>query len=275
VGVQVSIRGPVVRATVKTRESVTQLSPERLAAFRAAMTQFIARSDNRGYQFFAGWHGVPDQICKHHVPLFLPWHRGYLYHFELALQDIDPDVTLPWWNWMDESAIPDAYAAEQVDGSDNVLFSAPVLPMFPGRQDWWPAVTHREVWDSSRPGPGPVPPPLSPNLGWLMEPTSYDEFNQRCWRLHDNIHGWVGGEMGDPDWAAFDPLFWAHHTMVDRLWRIWQEDHQGADPSADLIDTAMTFGRTPSFTVREVLDVKRLGYEYAGQTASVSAEGAG
>ena len=37
------------------------------------------------------------QVC----PLFLPWHRAYLYFFELALQDQDPAhaVTLPWWDW--------------------------------------------------------------------------------------------------------------------------------------------------------------------------------
>lgn len=28
--------------------------------------------------------------------------------------------------------------------------------------------------------------------------------------------------MSDPAWAAYDPLFWAHHCMVDRAWRIWQ-----------------------------------------------------
>jgi hypothetical protein len=49
--------------------------------------------------------------------------------------------------------------------------------------------------------------------------------------------------------------------MVDRLWRIWQFNRAGADPPSDVIDTPLTFGRAPSFTVREVLDVKQLGYE--------------
>ena len=31
----------------------------------------------------------------------------------------------------------------------------------------------------------------------------------------------------------------------------------------------MTFAREPSLRVRDVLDVKSLGYEYAAQTASV------
>jgi tyrosinase len=281
VATQVLTAGPAQTATIKTRESVSQLSGERLDAFRAAMQEFLARPDNRGYQFFAGWHGVPDGICQHHNPLFLPWHRGYLYHFELALQDIDSEVTLPWWNWFDEAGLPGAFAPRRVGGRSNVLYSAPIKPMTERRDPSWPRRTHREVFSGT--GPGPWPPPLRTIIQgsksidawqWLMSATSYDEFSARCWRLHDNIHVWVGGEMSDPNWAAFDPLFWVHHSMVDRLWRIWQHDHPGATPGAEIIDLPMTFNRAPSFTPRQVLDVKQLGYDYAGQRASTpSAQG--
>jgi tyrosinase len=32
--------------------------------------------------------------------------------------------------------------------------------------------------------------------------------------VHNSIHGYVGngGHMGDPSIAAFDPIFWLHHT---------------------------------------------------------------
>jgi len=279
--IQVARRGPQTRATLKLRESVSRLSAEQLAAFRAAIGGLLERSDNRGYQYFAGWHGVPDGICQHHNTLFLPWHRGYLYHFELALQDIDPDVTLPWWNWIVEPGIPAAYDDVEVDGQPNVLHSMPVSPIGVARQDSFPATTHRDPRDASLTGPGPQAPPLREvrlrdrtvdALQWLMSATTHGEFTQRCWRLHDNVHVWVGGEMGDANWAAFDPLFWAHHTMVDRLWRIWQHDHPGAVPEADVIDQPMTFLKPPSFTVREVLDVAALGYDYAGQ-ASASVPG--
>ena len=103
-------------------------------------------------------------------------------------------------------------------------------------------------------------------MQWNASP--YTEFKQRCWRLHDNIHDWVGGEMTDPNWAAFDPIFWAHHSMVDRLWRIWQHTHPSAVPPQQLLEHPLTFGRAPSLRVRDVLDVKQLGYDYAAQPAS-------
>ncbi len=77
---------------------------------------------------------------------------------------------------------------------------------------------------------------------------------------------WVMGTMSDPDWAAYDPIFWAHHTMVDRAWALWQIAHPGATPPSNLLDTKL---EPKGMTVRETLDINQLGYDYAGTTAHV------
>ena len=99
-------QSPPAAAALRLRKNASLLSAEELDRFRTAMDKFMRRQDNEGYSFFAGWHGIPLGICKHHEPLFLPWHRGYLLHFELALQRFDPEVTLPWWDWLNEAEIP-------------------------------------------------------------------------------------------------------------------------------------------------------------------------
>jgi tyrosinase len=275
VGVQVATQPRAEIATLKVRESVSRLSDDALARLRAAFTALMARPDNGGYQFFASWHGVSLGICEHHNALFLPWHRGYLYHLELALQDVDPEVTLPWWDWMDEAGVPAAYDGDVLAGSE-------IKPFGVERQAEWPERTVREIAPPGAGGPGPLPPPLRTSViggqevdlyAWMMDSPSYSEFSQRNWRLHDNIHVWLGGTMSDPNWAAFDPLFWAHHTMVDRLWRIWQHNHSGALPPEEILDQPMTYARAPALTAREVLDVKQLGYEYAGHTDAVDGPG--
>jgi tyrosinase len=83
--------------------------------------------------------------------------------------------------------------------------------------------------------------------------------------LHNRVHGWVGGHMGIIPFAAFDPVFWAHHTMIDRIWRLWQLRHPGATPPVSILDEAL-----PPFrmTVRQTLSVTALGYDYAFSTAS-------
>src|SRR5439155_5502829 len=127
-------------------------------------------------------HGVPLGICQHHNELFLPWHRGYLYHFELALQDVDSEVTLPWWNWMDEEGIPPAFDAAEAGGRPNVLQSAAIEPLGVPHQDGWPDRTYR---DTQTQDPGPLPPPLRKAViggeevdlyKWMMAPSSYIEF---------------------------------------------------------------------------------------------------
>ena len=49
-----------------------------------------------GYGNSAWWGGY----CHHGNVLFLTWHRAYILYFEDALQEIDKDVTLPYWNQM-------------------------------------------------------------------------------------------------------------------------------------------------------------------------------
>jgi tyrosinase len=273
---QVAARARRKLSTVKVRQSITQMSPTEVGRFRKAIAKMLERDDNRGYQFFAGWHGVPLAICEHHNPLFLPWHRGYLYHFELALQEIDRRVTLPWWNWMDEAGVPPAYDDKRAEGKANVLASAPIKPMGIPKRPSWPTKTRRDP-GGHRPGePAGTPPPLRNFYAWIMDATSYDEFWGRCARLHDNIHVWIGGnggQMRDPNWAAFDPIFWAHHAMVDRLWRIWQHSANGEDPDQALQETSMTFAKGPALRVRDVLNVKQLGYEYAAQSSTVDGPG--
>ncbi len=67
--------------------SVERLTPEQLARFRAAWAASYAIDDNRGYSHFAGLHGLPlPTECTHNDTLWLPWHRAYLYFFEMSLQ---------------------------------------------------------------------------------------------------------------------------------------------------------------------------------------------
>jgi len=248
--------GPPARGTLSLRKSVDKLSDAELANLRQAFAGAMALDDDRGFSYFAGWHGEPFNWCEHHTSLFLPWHRQYLYYFELALQAIVPGVTLPWWDWTVSDSIPAAYGVDS-RAPDNPLLVSQVRIYRSGQSEPAPPRT---------PGQNPGVPPLPYQDDWnqAMAATSFAEFQTAIEQVHDNVHVWVGGIMQDIQSAAYDPLFFAHHAMIDRSWRLWQTQNPGATPAATLLDNGL---RPNGMTVRQTLDVTQLGYEYAGTAA--------
>jgi hypothetical protein len=116
---------------VRHRLNIDALTPAQLAAFRAAIAASMKITDERGYNYQAGIHGLPlPSSCDiaHGQPIFLPWHRAYLYFFELTLRPGGADVTLLWWDWTTDRKIPKAYAQARAQGKKNPLHSAKVDP---------------------------------------------------------------------------------------------------------------------------------------------------
>lgn len=59
------------------------------------------------------------------------------------------------------------------------------------------------------------------NEGWAADTSQYDSLES----LHDNIHAMLGGldgHMTIVPFSAFDPVFFLHHCMIDRLYAMWQ-----------------------------------------------------
>lgn len=250
------------------RPSVGKLSSAQLQALKDAIGAMAKLSDDRGFQYFARLHGGPpraycqhgysDQWNRYHgAPLFLPWHRAYLHFLELAMQDRVPGVTLAWWDWTSPTShtagVPVGY-----EGAGNPLASQPIAHGF-NRPRGIPAQSWREP-DSPQNLPG------SQDLETVLQRRGWMDFSTQLeQQLHNRVHGWVGGAMGSVPIAAFDPIFYAHHCMVDRVWRLWQLRHgQPGPPAASAHIVLEPF----PVTVGDVLDVRRLGYDYAGSTAS-------
>ncbi|HEY6310228.1 MAG TPA: hypothetical protein VIY52_05405 [Streptosporangiaceae bacterium] len=65
-------------ARLKVRKNIETLSAQELTDFRRAVRQAIALNDKRGFDYFAGWHGVPLGWCQYHDPLFPALASGLL-----------------------------------------------------------------------------------------------------------------------------------------------------------------------------------------------------
>src|SRR3954469_5205798 len=251
---------------LRHRRSARRLTAGQLADLRQAFEAAQGISDDRGYQAGGGIRGLPLPIsCVHHRELFLPWHRAYLYFLEKALQERVPGVTLPWWNGTADHAegIPEAYVRQRVSGRKNPLFDSPIQS------------SGRERPSQRRTTRAPGPPgelPTAAQLEAVLRNPDFFTFQTQLESVHDGVHVWTGGTMESIATAAYDPIFWAHHCMIDRVWYLWQLRHPGASLPSPLLDRALA---PFPMTVRDTLDITQLGYDYAAGTAAAPGPGHG
>ena len=182
-----------------------------------------------------------------------------------------PDVGLPYWDWTadvsHQEGIPQAYAQEQDNSVENPLFSATVewdkrlidrvLANLPG--------TLTEAGQTLRDPDSPDQLPMQTTINSILDAPTFEDFSIRLESVHNDVHVWVGGAMSQIPTAGYDPLFFAHHSMIDRLWYLWQMRHPGINPPASMLQTAL-----PPFpmTVAQTLNIQTLGYQYAVQVSA-------
>jgi tyrosinase len=69
----------------------------------------------------------------------------------------------------------------------------------------------------------PQPDKLYPNR---------EDFDGLYEQPHDNWHGWIGFDMADNAYTAFDPVFWSYHANIDRMMEVWIRAHPAAQYTA-------------------------------------------
>ena len=250
------------------RLRVSNSDDSHMKLFRQAMANIQRISDNRGYHHIAGFHGRPGQYCWHTqfvrgqgIPprLFLPWHRAYLWYLEQAMQDQVGGIAIPWWDWTRDQEIPDAYSHAQIDGTPNPLYNFHMQFPSPDPVD---RVTQRNSGNRNR----LITLPTKRDVQNLLNLKEWGDFSDALERHHNSVHVWVGGDMANTGYAAFDPLFYAHHSMIDRIWYLWQVKHGHNNFPNQFLDYPLApFNKT----CRDVLDVEALGYEYAATVDSI------
>ena len=217
---------------------------------------------DRGYQRWAGIHGLPLPIYgQHGTASFLPWNRIYLLRFEEALRGFEPGVVLPWWDWTASDAIPAAFAAKEVDGRPNPLYGSRIDVNRSGEStEANPSETSREPGSSDWLPGGAL-------VDEALESSGFDEFAGRLEQIHNGLHVWLGGTHATIAYAFYDPFCWVYQASVDRIWWLWQDRH----PNAALDDVLGKRELKPfEMTVAEVWGAARLGYAYAESHAGTT-----
>ncbi len=256
------------------RKNINSLDDSELSDLRKAFKKLmdLSNDDNRSFAKHAGTHDFPDGKCWHgprsidgwaKVQLFLPWHRAYLYELEKDLQRQVPGVTIPYWDWTtkkgDPEKIPDAFSIKTVDNEDNPLYRFHIVYPSKGVDEYTYRVVDQHPFVTDLPTPD--------RIERIKKSKVFETFSHNLRNIHGGIHVWVGGSMSTPRYAAFDPIFWAHNAMVDKIWWDWQQ--------ANIIENIPSHYRNmavPPFngTVESYLDAFRLGYDYSEDSKEIT-----
>jgi tyrosinase len=186
----------------------------------------------------------------------------------MAMRDRVPGVTLPWWDWTlgppRQNGLPSIFTERSgADGQPNPLL---------GFRINLPQANPPIVRATSR-SPGPANElPTQAKVDDCLSRTDWADFSDALEDIHDQVHGWVSGDMGVIGTAAFDPIFWSHHAMIDRIWWLWQARNGNGNIPSDLVEQVLA---PFNVQVRDVLNVHDLGYEYAAAQSIVPIGGTG
>ncbi|KAJ3698925.1 hypothetical protein LUZ61_002630 [Rhynchospora tenuis] len=187
------------------------------------------------------------ELQVHSSWLFFPFHRCYLYFFERILGKLidDPSFAMPFWNWDSPAGMTmpamytnprsplfnvfrnpahmppklvdldfgdkDEHNASHDNFSDSEMVQHNLRIMY--RQMRTNSSTPELFFGKPYRAGGPVEPGAGSIEGIP----------------HNSVHDWVGDpeqpnkeDMGSLYSAGRDPLFYAHHSNVDRMWNIWK-----------------------------------------------------
>ena len=148
--------------------------------------------------------------CRHDKRNFLNWHRIFIAHVEDELGE-----TLPYWDWTVDRTVPDLW-----EGIKAPLKSPLMSPCNEDgvKSDHGAAyVTRNQSIDLKTHD-------FQKDLKEAFSVDKFDAFHRTVNKPHNLIHNLVGCNMGPPKNAAYDPVFWLHHSFVDFVWAYWQAE---------------------------------------------------
>ena len=197
--------GPAIRRNAWTMTAGDPI----LVGYRRAIQKMRALPDTNPCSWFyqAAIHGTNDprglpswNTCHLDPTFFWAWHRMYLYCFERIIRKFSGmyDWAIPFWDWTNPAQL--SLPAPFRDSASN-------------------------LYDGTRyasiNGGAPLSSSLGTSIAGAMTLLDYFSAQSSVNGPHGSVHVSIGGNMLAPKTAATDPIFYVHHSEVDRQWNQW------------------------------------------------------
>lgn len=207
---------------------------------------------------------------------FLLWHRMYIWYLEKIVRELSgkADFALPYWNYGQNNTMPGLMSNKQTSLYEQARYS---------------------VLNNGMPIPERNVKAIQQAINELQTNPYFagDAGFSRTLEItpHGYMHDLIGGTyayppetffneiyqldnysglMANVPSAGFDPVFWLHHSMVDRIWESWDVSPYGQRPTlAELEKYPWQYefiapnGDKVTYTVAQMYDVVfNLDYKY-------------
>lgn len=185
---------------------------------------------------------LPDEPER---DIFFTWHRQQIFEVEQAMQEIDPLISIPYWNSSIDQSISSPLWDENFMGQFNT------------------------AWNLNRNQGATGALPTPEELSTVQSISSFQEYSNAVERgpVHEGAHRWTGGIMSGRA-SPRDPIFYLHHTFIDKIWQDWQENfNSSAFISTSMIRYDGTYNfngqQLPLVNPNDIVESRSLGVFYA------------
>jgi hypothetical protein len=209
---------------------------------------YPGRRDDRivgGVSYWFKQDEIHQATHVHGGPAFLPWHRELCNRFEALLREVDPLVSLHYWDWNS-----DPRATPGKDGKLIDLFKSEFMgnPIGEAGDPWRKAFFYVPnaspyrgdfAFDLAHSNPFDPPRTLERNVNArgnneigaprfrfsedeILQAKEFPDMRVMLESNHNQAHNYIGGTIGDPHISFRDPFVFLLHSNVDRLYTTWQ-----------------------------------------------------
>ncbi|RKP36616.1 hypothetical protein BJ085DRAFT_1275, partial [Dimargaris cristalligena] len=210
---------------IRVRREIRQLSPQERRDFFQAIRVLNQGAPPTEWDQLAVLH-VSLNHTIHGNSFFLPFHRRYVYEMENRIREMIPGFAIPYWDWSIDAY--DAASSEVFRGTNDWLGSQGQclsdgafagFDVFYSQEGIRPHCLSRQFNMGSQIG-YLYPPAALHNT--MLRTVTYDQFRSSLEiGPHATVHRNLGGDMNTLS-APNDPIFWLHHSFIDKLWSEWQ-----------------------------------------------------
>ncbi|CZR52293.1 related to monophenol monooxygenase (tyrosinase) [Phialocephala subalpina] len=226
----------------------------------------------------------------HNVGQFLPFHRYFMnVHAEVLKSECNYTGVLPWWDEGLDAASGNFFQSNMWDDvtgfggngteADHCVRSGPFAnrTMHIGPDEETTNYCFTRIWNNAV-----IEQAGAASVAECYANNDYESFWPCAWGgPHSAGHGGTGGVMIDVAASPGDPMFFMHHTYLDRIWWQWQQinatsrlygmggNTTTSEPATGWVTTTLdyvlsSYGIIPNVTIDEVMNIQGgyLCYEY-------------